>query len=152
MGNHRETSSIHHIAASTDIKNTRTMKGTFIHLDNKGDIEFDATGVRTGITQDGKFEVIGWMPRPNKDGEIRVQFQLDNKDAPTGDYLYPAGGVSKLLIIVNKTGYQFEAISGTVSLTNEAPGQARIHGTVVFVTEERYGDHYDVRVDFDISD
>lgn len=129
-----------------------TIKGSITSLRDGKVFPFDSNNVFRRTTPEGTLQVFGLMRHPDSDADLRAEFQLADKDAPTGEYLVGTNAVIDLYIIFPfSPAFQFHAIEGKIILQNHAPAEVRINGKMEYLTENKFGDHYKVDLVFEAT-
>ena len=129
-----------------------TMKGTFTNLRDGKVFVFDSNNVFRRTTPGGTLQVYGLMRHRESDVDTRAEFQLADKDAPTGEYLVGTNAVSALFILFTlDAGYEYRAMEGKIILQNHAPAEVRINGKLEFRTEKQNEGQYDVDLVFEAT-
>ena len=129
-----------------------TIKGRITRLRDGKVVVFDSNNVFRRTTPEGALQVFGLMRHPEADVDLRAEFQLADKDAPTGEYLVGTNAVSALFILFPLgVGYEYRAEAGKIILQNHAPAEVRINGKLEFRTEDKFGDQYDVDLVFEAT-
>ena len=129
-----------------------TFKGSITRSRDGKVVDFDSNNVFRRTTPEGTLQVFGLMRHPDADVDLRAEFQLADKDAPTGEYLVGTNSVSALFILFPLgPGYEYRALEGKIILQNHAPAEVRINGRLEFRTENKFGDQYDVALVFEAT-
>ncbi|MDD2101967.1 hypothetical protein [Pseudomonas putida] len=146
MVNDHSKPSTRNVALKSKRQSINMMKGTIRGVNNDQVFHFDTKFVYRESTPDWKLLVFGHQPMDGE-GVFRIEFQLNDKDAPTGRYSYPDGGVFKFhLVYPRDPAFQFAGERGNVEFINHGP---KIEGALSFLTENKYGQQYDVRAEFE---
>ncbi|KNH29622.1 hypothetical protein ACS77_02810 [Pseudomonas syringae] len=130
------------------------IKGTITNLQTGKEYPFLASWIYRD-EQQGTLRFHGTMTDPEAPGkQVAVGVQFSQKNAPSGTYPFDDPQVLHLSYTKygegDKPTVYFKAITGEIVLHNSYPQQP-IDGGLSFTTETHGGDHYRVKVTFDIE-
>lgn len=125
-----------------------TMTGTITPVKGGAPFQFNSNNLFRRTTPEGRLQVFGLMRHQDADFDLRVEFQLADKNAPSGDYVVGNDAVSKLFIHYMSPLFELHAATGTITFHNHAPDEVKINGRLKFTTSQ---DPFEVDVIFEAT-